>query len=111
MDGLPPAVEVAAYRIVQEALTNIRRHARAAHVRIVLQRVSGGDAAGADIAARDGEFVVRVEDDGIGMPEQARAGVGTSSMRERAAELGGTCAVTSPGTGGTSIEARFPVPG
>ncbi len=115
VEGLPAAVEVAVYRIVQEALTNVRRHAQAAHVRVVLQRVSGSDtrthgAPGQDVAAPGGEFVVRVEDDGIGMPERPRAGVGTSSMRERAAELGGTCVVTSPHTGGTLIEARFPIP-
>jgi signal transduction histidine kinase len=61
--------------------------------------------------ARYGVFVVRIEDDGIGLPERARAGVGTSSMRERAAELGGTCAVTSPAARGTLVEARFPIPG
>ncbi|GIH25578.1 hypothetical protein Aph01nite_38880 [Acrocarpospora phusangensis] len=95
LGDLPAAVEVAAYRIVQEAVTNVRRHARAGRVLILLAR-------------EDDQLVVRVEDDGVGLPEGRRAGVGTSSMRERAAELGGTCAITSPATGGTLVEARLP---
>ncbi|WP_067183717.1 sensor histidine kinase [Microtetraspora niveoalba] len=93
--GLPAAVEVAVYRIVQEALTNVRRHARAEHVRVTL--------------SRDAELRVTVADDGVGLPEGRRAGVGTSSMRERAAELGGSCVVASPPGGGTTVEARFPL--
>ncbi|GAA0983622.1 hypothetical protein GCM10009555_055760 [Acrocarpospora macrocephala] len=92
---LPAAVEVAAYRIVQEALTNVRRHAQAGQVRIVLAR-------------EEEQLVVRIEDDGVGLPAHRRAGVGTASMRERAAELGGTCAITSPDSGGTLVEARLP---
>ncbi|GAA0419136.1 hypothetical protein GCM10010160_53910 [Acrocarpospora corrugata] len=92
---LPAAVEVAAYRIVQEALTNVRRHAQAGRVLLQLTR-------------EDEQLIVRIEDDGVGLAELRRAGVGTSSMRERAAELGGTCAITSPDTGGTLVEARLP---
>ncbi|WP_214109483.1 sensor histidine kinase [Acrocarpospora catenulata] len=93
---LPAAVEVAAYRIVQEALTNVRRHANAERVRVSLELAGG-------------QLVVRVADDGVGLPEQRRAGVGTASMRERAAELGGTCAIVSSPGGGTLVEARLPV--
>ncbi|MFF4778469.1 sensor histidine kinase [Microtetraspora fusca] len=93
--GLPAAVEVAAYRVVQEALTNVRRHARAERVRVTL--------------SRDTELRVTVTDDGIGLPEDRRAGVGTSSMRERAAELGGSCVIASAPGGGTTVEARFPL--
>ncbi|WP_155347184.1 sensor histidine kinase [Acrocarpospora pleiomorpha] len=92
---LPAAVEVAAYRIVQEALTNVRRHAQAGKVLILLAR-------------EEEQLVVRIEDDGVGLPEHRRAGVGTASMRERAAELGGTCAIISPDSGGTLVEARLP---
>ncbi|WP_062352869.1 sensor histidine kinase [Herbidospora yilanensis] len=98
MDDLPAAVEVAAYRIAQEALTNVRRHAHAKRVTITL-------------ALRDGLLTVRIADDGIGLPEVRRAGVGTSSMRERAAELGGSCAITAPDTGGTIVAARLPLTG
>ncbi|MGV9304039.1 sensor histidine kinase [Nonomuraea sp. NPDC003727] len=95
LGDLPAAVEVAAYRIAQEAVTNVRRHARAAHVRIALVR----DAA---------QLRISVEDDGVGLPADGRAGVGTSSMRERAAELGGSCAVTARPGGGTLVAARLP---
>ncbi|MEZ0075804.1 sensor histidine kinase [Planotetraspora sp. GP83] len=105
LDGLPAAVEVAVYRIVQEALNNVRRHARATRVDVVLER--GGPAVP---DGSGGELRVRVVDDGIGLPARMRAGVGMSSMRERAAELGGSCVVTSPDTGGTVVEARFPLP-
>ncbi|WP_182904569.1 sensor histidine kinase [Microbispora sp. H13382] len=101
LSGLPAAVEVAAYRIVQEALNNVRRHARASRVRVGVTRTPAGDGGG--------ELRVRVADDGIGPPARLRAGVGMSSMRERAAELGGSCVVTAPETGGTVVEARFPL--
>ncbi|MEV2268817.1 sensor histidine kinase [Nonomuraea africana] len=95
LGDLPAAVEVAAYRIAQEAVTNVRRHARASTVRIALVREAG-------------RLVVSVEDDGVGLRPDVRAGVGTSSMRERAAELGGSCVVTSRPGGGTLVEARLP---
>ncbi|WP_157518590.1 sensor histidine kinase [Herbidospora mongoliensis] len=95
---LPAAVEVAAYRIAQEALTNVRKHAHARRVSILL-------------TLDDGLLTVRIADDGIGLPEVRRAGVGTSSMRERAAELGGSCAITAPDTGGTVVTARLPLTG
>jgi signal transduction histidine kinase len=94
---LPAAVEVAAYRIVQEAMTNVSRHARAGacHVRLSLSN----------------ELELEITDDGVGLPEDLRAGVGLSSMRERAAELGGTFAAEplAP-AGGTRVLARLPLP-
>ncbi len=99
--GLPAAVEVAVYRIVQEALNNVRRHARATRVEVRVTRLPAGDGGG--------ELRVTVADDGIGPPARLRAGVGMSSMRERAAELGGSCVVAAPETGGTVVEARFPL--
>jgi len=93
---LPAAVEVAAYRIVQEAVANCLRHAGAATCRIVL-RVDGG-------------LRVEVIDDGRGLPSVVTSGVGLPSMRERAAELGGACRVdTLPGSG-TQVIATFPLP-
>ena len=96
---LPAAVEVAAYRIAQEALTNVARHAhaRACCVRISVDRAGG-------------VLELKVRDDGVGMPEGRRAGVGMSSMRERAEELGGTCDVEPVPTGGTRVLARLPLP-
>lgn len=92
---LPAAVEVAAYRIVQEALTNIVRHAKAQRCCICL--------------LCDNDLLhVEVSDDGIGLLESYRAGVGVLSMRERAAELGGTCEIAPLPEGGTCVRASLP---
>ncbi|MEV1291274.1 sensor histidine kinase [Pseudonocardia sp. NPDC049635] len=93
--ALPAAVEVAAYRIAAEALTNVVRHADARSVRIELVR-------------EQGRLVVEVADDGCGIAADVAAGVGTLSVRERAAELGGTCEVLAPAGGGTVVRARLP---
>jgi signal transduction histidine kinase len=93
---LPAAVEVAAYRIVQEALTNVVRHARATNCTVRL--------------AVDDHLEVEISDNGQGLPEKRRAGVGLASMRERAQELGGTCLVEPRSEGGTRILARLPLP-
>jgi two-component system, NarL family, sensor kinase len=93
---LPAAVEVAAYRIAQEALTNVSRHA---HARTCSVR----------LACSGGRFLeIEVADDGIGLPERPEGGVGLSSMRERAAELGGTCEVGNTSSG-TKVLARLPL--
>jgi signal transduction histidine kinase len=97
--SLPAAVEVAAYRTVQEALTNVARHAHATSCRV---RISVDRARSA--------LELEVTDDGVGMAEGRRAGVGLSSMRERAEELGGTCDVDSNPHGGTRVLARLPLP-
>lgn len=93
---LPAAVEVAAYRIVSEALNNVARHAAARAACVVLRRDDG--------------LGISVTDDGRGMPEVVRSGVGLTSMRERAEELGGTLAVRPRPGAGTAIEAWLPVP-
>ncbi|WP_155347734.1 sensor histidine kinase [Acrocarpospora pleiomorpha] len=98
LTGLPAAVEVAAYRIASEALTNVVRHAKATECVVSLTR---------DI--EDGCLDVVVEDDGVGFAAEAVAGVGLVSLRERAAELGGSCAVTSAMPKGTRVRARLPV--
>jgi signal transduction histidine kinase len=94
---LPAAVEVAAYRIVLEALTNTVRHAEARRCSVALRL---GD-----------DLEVEVTDDGVGLPMTPRAGVGLTAMRERAAELGGTCAITPGPDGGTTVHARIPFQG
>jgi signal transduction histidine kinase len=96
---LPAAVEVACYRIVQEALTNVARHAHAktCHIRLSVDRETG-------------MMGVEITDDGVGTPKDRVAGVGLSSMRERAEELGGTLAVDSGPDGGTRVLARLPLP-
>ena len=95
---LPAAVEVACYRIAQEAVTNVSRHAHAGTCRV---RFSVDRAAGA--------LELEISDDGEGMPEERVAGVGLSSMRERAEELGGTLTVAPGRGGGTRVLARLPL--
>jgi signal transduction histidine kinase len=96
LSPLPAAVEVAAYRIVQEALTNVVRHARAGHCTV---RLTSGD-----------ELELEITDDGVGLPADHRSGVGLNSMRERAEELGGTCVIEPAPSGGTRVLARLPLP-
>lgn len=93
---LSAAVEVAAYRIATEAVTNSARHAHGRHCTI---------AVGVDPAK--GDLVLNVSDDGCGFTAGRRTGIGLTSMRARAAELGGTCAVASDDAG-TRITARLP---
>jgi len=92
---LPAAVEVACYRIVTEALTNVTRHAHATRcsVRIHL----------------DHDLCVDVRDDGVGLPEGWRTGVGIASMRERVTELGGRLAIEPCLPHGTRITACLPI--
>jgi len=94
---LPAAAEVACHRIVQEALTNVVRHARTCRVRLSVDREAG-------------MLEVEITDDGVGMPEYRVAGVGLSSMRERAEELGGTLAVEPGPEGGTRVLACLRLP-
>jgi signal transduction histidine kinase len=94
---LPAAVEVAAYRIALEAITNAARHSGAS--RCVVRIASNG---GLDVEVRD---------DGRGLPADFRPGVGLTSMRERVAELGGTFTVEPAVPAGTRILAHLPVEG
>jgi len=91
--GLPPlsaAVEVAAYRIVLEALTNVIRHAQAHHCNIRFSTGQNGS---------DAILQIEIIDDGIGLPHDLRAGVGLRSMRERAEEVGGRLTIESQPSG------------
>jgi signal transduction histidine kinase len=91
---LPAAVEVACYRIVTEALTNVTRHAHASRCSVQIRFY--------------GDLHVDVRDDGTGLPEGWRAGVGVASMRERVAELGGDLVIEPVVPHGTRINARLP---
>ncbi|MCW5853310.1 MAG: sensor histidine kinase, partial [Anaerolineae bacterium] len=98
---LPAAVEVAAYRIAQEALTNVVRHAQATHCAVTLSL--GPDEQAPTALCLD------IVDDGIGLPDGHSTGVGLLSMRERAEELGGACAIERRAEGGTAVHARLPL--
>ena len=101
---LPPAVELNLFRIVQEALTNVEKHAQARTIRLRLS--FQGDS-----------VVLRIQDDGRGFaPRRPRAGkgkwrgIGLTNMRERALSSGGTCEVLSTPKKGTTISVRIPCP-
>ena len=92
--ALPAAVEVAVYRTVTEALTNVLRHAAAAQCWLT---VAIADSVEIDVA-----------DDGVGLDRGTPAGVGLTAMRERATELGGTVTVNQRLPHGTHVHVRLP---
>ncbi|MBI3175338.1 MAG: hypothetical protein HYZ25_16570 [Chloroflexi bacterium] len=96
--SLPAAVEVAVYRIALEAVTNVARHAQAQTCTV-------------SIAHSAGRLILTVQDDGRGLPGDAKTGVGMISMRERAEELGGELEVKSNRGQGTILQTRFPLAG
>jgi signal transduction histidine kinase len=93
-ERLPQAVEVAAYFVVAEALTNVARHGSAATLVEI------------DVAHRDGRLVVEVRDDGGGGADPT--GGGLRGLADRIAALDGSLAVLSPAGGGTTIHAEIP---
>jgi signal transduction histidine kinase len=93
---LPAAVEVAAYRIAQEALANVVRHAGARTCTLRL-------------AVTASTLVVEITDDGRGLPASRRSGVGLQSMRERAEELGGSWTIEAPSGSGCRVRAVLPL--
>jgi signal transduction histidine kinase len=92
--ALPAAVEVAAFRIVLEAVTNVVKHSRARRCDVSLTR-------------QDSALLVSIVDDGSGLVDGSGAGHGLSTMRERAEELGGTISVM-PDDPGLRVEATLP---
>lgn len=96
LGSLSAAVEIAAYRIICEALTNAVRHAHASACQVRIWLAGG-------------LLHVTVSDDGKGIPSSATRGVGLDSMRERAVELGGACVVEKAEGGGTLVTATLPL--
>lgn len=96
MPPLPAAVEVAAYRIALEAFTNSINHAQAnsCHITIKIENNS---------------LLLAISDNGKGLAAENHSGVGLTSMRERAAELGGDFVIENNASGGTSVKARLPI--
>ncbi len=96
---LPENVETALFRIIQEALTNVARHAEARNVSVLVER-------------RANEVVAVVEDDGKGLElaDLARGRLGVAGMRERAELLGGKMTIESSTSSGTSLFIQIPIP-
>jgi two-component system sensor histidine kinase UhpB len=95
LPDVAPECEIVVYRVTQEALTNVLRHARASKARVTLGRV-------------DSSLRVSVTDDGVGLAGSA-AGGGMVGMRERAMLVGGTLELGSPPGGGTEVTLEVPV--
>jgi two-component system, NarL family, sensor kinase len=94
--GANPRVERAAYRIAQEALTNVRRHAKAKNVWI-------------DASRSRGKVVLSVRDDGKGLRDGTAERLGIPGMRERAQDIGGSLHVRKRAEGGTEVRASLPL--
>jgi signal transduction histidine kinase len=96
---LPSEIETVLYRVVQEALTNVVKHARAEHVSVLLH-------------ARPGKVAVVIEDDGRGFSADALSadGIGLVGMRERVALVGGRLELETSEEGGTTIVVEVPAP-
>ena len=89
--------ELVTYRVAQEALTNVARHAHATEVQLRLERT-------------DGQMVLTVRDDGLGLPPQApRTSHGIRGMRERAMLVGARLDITRPPNGGTQVQLSIPL--
>jgi signal transduction histidine kinase len=92
---LSAAVEVAAYRVVSEALTNVVRHARASSCRV-------------NVHHEHDSLRIEVSDDGCGIAAPRPGGAGLATMRERAEELGGEVAIDAERLRGTTVRIRLP---
>ncbi|MBT2727213.1 sensor histidine kinase [Bacillus sp. ISL-75] len=93
---LHAAIEVAAYRIAQEAITNAVKHSKGSICKIILE-------------TDDTHLTIFIEDDGIGLPENRKSGIGLHSMRERAEEVGGEFFIKKVDDIGTTVKVRLPL--
>ncbi|GAA2805315.1 sensor histidine kinase [Saccharopolyspora taberi] len=96
MNDLPADLDAAVYRVVQESLTNVLRHAGRARARVQIFR-------------ENGDLLVEIADDGSGSPKQSD-GRGLAGMRSRTEALGGTLTAGPGDEGGFRVRARIPVP-
>jgi len=96
LSGLPVGVDLSAYRIVQEALTNTLKHANATSAQVHVRR-------------GDNELSLEVSDNGSGAPDSSSDGQGLIGMKERAALLGGSLETGPRENGGFAVRARFPL--
>ena len=93
---LPPEVEVVVYRVVQEALTNVVRHAHATFVR-------------AQLVAQEHDVLLTIEDDGRGASAESSARLGWLGMQERVTAAGGTLTIEKAGAAGLCLKALIPM--
>ena len=102
LEGLGEQTNITLYRVVQECLTNIARHARASEVRLHLER-----------AVDQGELTLRIADDGVGIEpvRKKRGGLGLAGLRERVEALGGRLEVMSCVPHGVEVRASIPAAG
>jgi two-component system sensor histidine kinase UhpB len=103
--GISPEIEMSLYRILQESLTNVARHAAATRIEVTLHR-------------RGNAITLSVVDDGRGFPPSSQSDAtstgesfGLASIRERALTLGGKCLIQSHAQRGTSVQVSIPVEG
>ena len=87
---------VIAISTLREALSNVARHAHATRTEV-------------EVSIQNGFLALCVRDNGAGLGDQPEAGNGLANISDRAQELGGTCSLTSPGSGGTIVEWRVPI--
>lgn len=95
---LPAAVEVAAYRITMEAITNVVKHADAHNCTVRFT-----------VPEKLAQLRLEVQDDGKGLPTPVTSGIGLQSMRERAEELGGMFEIAASASGGTRVDVSLPL--
>jgi two-component system sensor histidine kinase UhpB len=97
VDEVSPEVELVVYRVAQESLTNVMRHAGANEVLVALEHVGGG-------------LRLVVRDDGRGVPPDVNGGAGIAGMQERALHVGGRLTVSPLPAGGTEVRLDVPLP-
>jgi two-component system sensor histidine kinase UhpB len=104
LKGLPKTneiISITTYRIIQECLTNISRHAKAKHVEIQIQCIKKN--------AASKMIDIHVQDDGIGLSKSHRDGFGLSGMRERIHEVSGNIKIASEVNQGVSLHIQLPL--
>ena len=95
LPDLPAAIELAVFRIVQEGVNNVIRHAQASRCKVTVRLLD--------------DLLIKIEDDGRGIPDPVPAGLGLRSMHNRVEELGGVLHLQSSALTGTVIEVKLPV--
>lgn len=110
LSSLDETTAFAAYRVVQESVTNVFRHANAswAQVRMEFGWDKLPDSAEPDLECTP-QFAITIEDNGIGIPEKRRSGIGLLGMRERVQALGGKMIVERRAEGGTRVSVSLPL--